>query len=161
MAITTTPDNFTPTIPAPSSGCSPPVSSAPASSVAVASAAAELLLSLLALSVSAGPSQCQWSPCGSQPTDSVGLGERLADSDSDASPSVTVVVEVDVASDSDSVVVAGASQCQWSPCGSQPIDSVGLGGRVSEVDSKSVSVDVAGASQCLNCVSKDSKCLIW
>jgi hypothetical protein len=22
----------------------------------------------------AGPSQCQWSPCGSQPTDSVGLG---------------------------------------------------------------------------------------
>lgn len=28
--------------------------------------------------VEAGPSQCQWSPCGWQPTDSVGLGGRLA-----------------------------------------------------------------------------------
>ena len=26
-------------------------------------------------------------------------------------------------------VVLGASQCQWSPWGSQPIDSVGLGAR--------------------------------
>jgi len=28
--------------------------------------------------VSRGPSQCQWSPCGSQPMDSVGLGFTLA-----------------------------------------------------------------------------------
>lgn len=38
--------------------------------------------------VEAGPSQCQWSPCGSQPTDSVGLGTAgVAVSDIDAGPS--------------------------------------------------------------------------
>ena len=54
----------------------------------------------IALEVSAGPSQCQWSLCGSQPTDSVGLGM------------VGVAEEVPEAV-VDSVAVAGASQCLY------------------------------------------------
>lgn len=58
------------------------------------------------------------------------------------------------------LVSAGLSQCQWSPCGSQPVDSVGLG-IVGEADTvvevvSSLVVDVieemeveAGPSQCL------------
>jgi len=45
-------------------------------------------------------------------------------------------------------VSAGPSQCQWSPCGSQPVDSVGLG----IVDEVSVTEEMAveaGPSQCL------------
>lgn len=57
-------------------------------------------------------------------------------------------------------VSAGLSQCQWSPCGSQPVDSVGLG-IVGEAEAvveivSSLAVDVieeiaveAGPSQCL------------
>jgi hypothetical protein len=67
--------------------------------------------------------------------------------DSEDSASALDVAEEESESESE-VVVAGASQCQWSPWGSQPIDSVGLGARLSEVDSLSA-VEVAGASQCL------------
>jgi hypothetical protein len=44
---------------------------------------------------------------------------------------VTATVVLDSASASDDPVSTGAgpSQCQWSPCGTQPIDSVGLGAR--------------------------------
>lgn len=67
--------------------------------------------------------------------------------DSELSESALEVADEESESESE-VVVAGASQCQWSPWGSQPIDSVGLGARLSEVDSLSA-VEVAGASQCL------------
>ena len=51
-----------------------------------------------------------------------------------------------VASGTSTPVSAGPSQCQWSPCGSQPTDSVGLGPKSSISD---VAAAVAGPSQCL------------
>lgn len=122
--------------------------------------------------VSAGPSQCQWSPWGSQPSDSVGDGPGSTDdssasasASSDASASseasASSAESVSVASSEESVS-AGPSQCQWSPWGSHPMDSVGDGpGSTEEVSSASsasssaVSVEAAssvarGPSQCLD-----------
>ena len=55
----------------------------------------------------------------------------------------------------ESDLTAGASQCQWSPCCSQPTDSVGLGAIVTLSAPVPVVVTVAaGASQC-QCSDKD------
>lgn len=63
-------------------------------------AASSEALDVAAASVDAGPSQCQWSPWGSQPADSLGLG--TAGVTLLCSPS-SVEVEVGVS--------AGPSQC--------------------------------------------------
>ena len=110
--------------------------------------------------VDAGPSQCQWSPWGWQPTEAVGLGGREPVPAASAWDLELVVAAPTPAAE----LVAGPSQCQWSPCGSQPIDSVGLGARdlvpVAEWEWSSSSwswvlavvtaapVAVAGPSQC-------------
>lgn len=82
----------------------------------------------------------QWSPCGSQPTLSVGLGfsepvPAVWWSSSSWSWLAVLVMGSVVSTPIDPVdgptVGAGASQCQWSPCGSQPTDSVGDGPGVS------------------------------
>lgn len=74
--------------------------SAPESAPAEADADAED--EALPDSVSAGPSQCQWSLCGSQPTDSLGLGSvGVAEEEAES-----VDVPVAVAS-----AEAGPSQC--------------------------------------------------
>lgn len=56
--------------------------------------------------VSAGPSQCQWSPWGSQPTDSVGLGEVGVTLDV-----VSSLEDADAEADAEAAVDAGPSQC--------------------------------------------------
>jgi hypothetical protein len=75
------------------------MSAAPVSAALEAEAVDEL-----SVPVSAGPSQCQWSPWGSQPTDSVGLGE--------VGVALVVVSSLEDA-DADVVAVAdaGPSQC--------------------------------------------------
>lgn len=68
-------------------------------------AVAEVVLASASVPVSAGPSQCQWSPCGSQPTDSVGLGivgEAVV---------LTSAALVDVTEETS--VEAGPSQCLY------------------------------------------------
>lgn len=63
-----------------------------------------------ALDVLAGPSQCQWSPCGSQPVDSVGLGMIVA-AVVEAVVESVVVASVVVDETEDEAVDAGPSQC--------------------------------------------------
>lgn len=64
-------------------------------------------------------------------------------------------VSVCSAGSSEEVAVAGPSQCQWSPCGSQPVDSVGDGpaSSVPVLSSCSSSSDGSevpvGSEQCL------------
>lgn len=134
--------NSKPKEPAPPVCCAP-VADAVADEVVetIVEADASLVLAEAeALPVSRGPSQCQWSPCGSHPTDSVGIGTVgvAVLSSSSWSCECDVVMEP---------VAAGPSQCQWSLCGSHLTDAVGLGARVTVV------APLTGPSQCLYAVS--------
>lgn len=65
------------------------------------------------LDVSAGPSQCQWSPCGSQPIDSVGLGLAGEASAEVVLASTSLAVDVTEEMAEETAVEAGPSQCLY------------------------------------------------
>ncbi|GFG23266.1 hypothetical protein IFM61606_03143 [Aspergillus udagawae] len=67
-------DNSTLKEPAPPDCCAPVADAVADEVVETKVEAAAPLVPAEALPVSRDPSQCQWSPCGSHPTDSVGLG---------------------------------------------------------------------------------------
>lgn len=61
--------------------------------------------------VAAGPSQCQWSPCGSHPTEAVGLGGRDSVPSSSSAEVVGATVAESLVTALSDVAVAGPSQC--------------------------------------------------
>ncbi len=91
----------------------------------------------------AGPSQSQWSPWGTQPIEAVGLGpgSRLEP----VTGAFSSWLDVDATGRADVVitrsVARGSSQSQWSLCGTQPIEAVGLGpGSTLEPDAAGMAV---------------------
>lgn len=134
---------------APATGAAPLIlyaapedAAAGAEDAAAGELAAELAAEDAADVADAGPSQCQWSPCGSHPVEAVGLGGRTPALDA---PLALEDVTAPVCGTPEDT---GASQCQWSPWGSQPVEAVGLGGREDEV--LLATPPERGPSQCLD-----------